>query len=261
MGVDERGLLRRCAELFEREPRLLELDAERLERAVFVGDTHGDLDASERVLERFLKPKTALVFLGDYVDRGPRSRENVQTLLKAKLEHPDRVYLLQGNHEGFKAMPFSPADFWEGLEPELRALYADVLAKLPYAVALPSRVLGLHGALPAVDSLQALNEIEVGSEAWRAITWGDWQDVDAKFLGDWGGRLQFGRAHFEEQMARFGMRVLVRSHQPDAPPYLFDDRCLTIFTSHAYGPRDRTVAIAPLRGDVRTARDLALERV
>jgi len=190
--MDERALLQRCAELFEREPRLLELDAERFERAVFVGDTHGDLDASERVLERFLEPK-----------------------------NPDRVHLLQGNHEGFKAMPFSPADFWEGLEPELRALYADVLAKLPYAVALPNGVLGLHGALPAVDSLQALNAIEVGSEAWRAITWGDWQDVDAKFLGDWGGRLQFGRAHFEAQMERFGMRVLVRSHQPDAPPYLF----------------------------------------
>jgi predicted phosphodiesterase len=259
--MDERTLLQNCEKLFEREPRLIRLQGGTIERVVFVGDTHGDLDASERVLERYLHPKTVIVFLGDYVDRGPHSRENLQLLLKTKLEHPDRVYLLQGNHEGFNVMPFYPADFWESLDPALRELYAETLAKLPYSVALSNGILGLHGALPAVKTLVDMNGIELGSEDWQAIVWGDWQDAEGTFLGDYGGRPQFGREHFQRQMERFGMRVLVRSHQPNAPLYLFDDRCLTIFTSHAYGPRERTVAIVPLGQEIQTSLDLVLEGV
>ena len=259
--MDERTLLENARALFEAEPRLIELNDRSMDRVVFVGDTHGDLDAGERVLERYSRSKTVLVFLGDYVDRGPHSRENLQLLLKAKLEHPRRVYLLQGNHEGFQALPFYPADFWESLDPERQQLYAETLAKMPYAVALPSGVLGLHGALPAVESLAQINDIKFGSEEWRQLVWGDWQDAPGDSLDDYGGRPQCGRDHFERQMERFGMRILVRSHQPHAPRYLFGDRCLTIFTSHAYGPRERTVAIASLDRGIHTARDLVLEGV
>lgn len=258
--MDERALLESARARFEAEPRLIEL-RDRAQSIVFVGDTHGDLDAGERVLEQYSRPKTVIVFLGDYVDRGPHSRENLRLLLEAKLAHPRWVVLLQGNHEGFQALPFYPAEFWEGLDPERQRLYAETLAKMPYAVALPNGVLGLHGALPAVESLDRINDIEFGSDGWQAIVWGDWQDASGNFLGEVGGRPQFGREHFERQMERFGMNVLVRSHQPHAPRYLFDDRCLTIFTSHAYGPRERTVAIAPLDREIHTARDLTLETV
>jgi hypothetical protein len=59
-------------------------------------------------------------------------------------------------------------------------------------------------------------------------------------------------------MAQLGARVLVRSHQPFAPTYLFDDRCLTLFTSSAYGDGRRRVAVLHPERDVRTARDLDL---
>jgi len=259
--MDERKLLERARGLFAGEPRLIELKPQEAEQVVFVGDTHGDLEATQRVLERFGSSGAVLVFLGDYVDRGPRSKENLRLLLEFKLEHPKQLYLLQGNHEGWKAFPFYPADFWEGLDPELRDLYSEALAGLPYAVVLPNGVLGLHGALPSVEALQQIDEIAFGSEAWREIVWGDWQDAPGAFLGDYGGRPQFGRDHFNQQMARFGMKVLVRSHQPQAPQFLFDDRCLTIFTSNAYGPRERTVAVVPFDREIGNARDLALERV
>jgi len=257
--MDERELLQRAREVFRRESRLIDL--QQAKEVVFVGDTHGDLDATQTVLERFQRPDTAVVFLGDYVDRGPHSRENIRLLLELKLEQPERIYLLQGNHEGWKAFPFYPADFWEGLEPELRELYAEALSELPYTVVLPSGVMGLHGALPSVETISDIGEIAFGSDEWRAITWGDWQDASGGFLGDYGGRPQFGRDHFTRQMERFGTRVLVRSHQPGSPEHLFGDLCLTIFTSHAYGPRERTVAIAPLERKIETARDLILERV
>lgn len=255
-------LLEAAESRFEQEPNLIELDTGRV---IFVGDTHGDVDATRQVMERYLHLGNTIVFLGDYVDRGPASAENLRTLLSAKLEHPDRLFLLMGNHEGQKAMKFHPADFWDSLSAELYERYASALSKLPLAVATSNGVIGLHGALPGVESLAEINEIRFGDKNWAQITWGDWRDESGHYLGQamMSGRPQFGRDWFEETMAKLGRNVLIRSHQPDAPPILFDDRCLTIFTSHAYRstvPR-RTIAVTDLENPVNTVEDLILETV
>ena len=43
-------------------------------------------------------------------------------------------------------------------------------------------------------------------------------------------------------MKRLGKNVLIRGHQPNANERMFDNKCLTIFTSSAYS-RKRTIAI------------------
>jgi len=40
-----------------------------------------------------------LVFLGDYIDRGRRSREVVDLLIKTQSSHPERIVCLRGNHD------------------------------------------------------------------------------------------------------------------------------------------------------------------
>lgn len=257
--ISESDLLQEAGRLFAGEPRLIELRSDN-KRAVFVGDTHGDLEASERVISRYLVPGTKVVFLGDYVDRGPHSRENLLYLLEQKLKHPQSLFLLMGNHEGWAIERFSPADFWLGLQPEQERLYAETLAKLPLVAMTPNGVIALHGALPDVPDLQDINGIKLGSEPWRQITWGDWGDSSREMLSGLWGRPKFGRDHFERLMSRFGRNLLIRSHQPDAPEKLFDGRCLTIFTSSAYlGLRaQRTVAIVPLGREVRSAADVEL---
>ncbi|MBI1730703.1 serine/threonine protein phosphatase [Candidatus Acetothermia bacterium] len=256
--MNEIELLRQAHELFQNEPQLVQIrDAQRV---VFIGDTHGDLEATQIVIERYFDLQTTLVFVGDYVDRGPRSAENINTLLEMKLENPKRVILLQGNHEAWKTSPFSPADFWENLSREQQTLYSSTLSKLPFAAALPNGVIALHGALPSVEKLQKINEIPLGSAEWRQITWGDWQHSPGQSLGDLGSRPQFGRDRFDTLMKSFGMNVLIRGHQPHAPLLLYDDRCLTIFTSSTY-QRDRIVAIAESDKKIETARDLVIEAI
>ena len=78
------------------------------ERYYAIGDIHGCLDALEEILNlisddwkatRATEDASArLVFLGDYVDRGPDSRGVIDRLLHLKKNTP-RTRFLKGNHE------------------------------------------------------------------------------------------------------------------------------------------------------------------
>jgi predicted MPP superfamily phosphohydrolase len=257
-GIKE--LLNKAEKRFASESKLIKLESGSI---IFVGDTHGDLEATEKIINRYLKSNNKVVFLGDYVDRGPASLENINLLLRQKLKHPDSLYLLMGNHEGHAVFSFHPADFWEGLDTELRQRYSEVLSKLPLAVSTPNGIIALHGALPDVPGLEDINRIKLGSTEWHQITWGDWQEMEGEFLGidPYTGRPQFGRGWFEEIMSRLGKNVLIRSHQPDAPPTMYGSRCLTIFTSSAYRHyiSERTIALIDLQREVRSMDDIEIE--
>jgi hypothetical protein len=240
-------------QLLEAEGRLIHLKAST--RTVFVGDVHGDLDAVERVFTEASAPGTAVVFLGDVVDRGPSSREVLTRILLAKIERPQAIYLLMGNHEAWGAVTFRPADFWESLSREEASALSLILLKLPFAAWHGAGVLGLHGALPDLPTLNHLATVVVPSPSWRDITWGDWSD-SATSPENLTGRPTYGTSEFITRAGRLGVRVLVRSHQPDAPTYLFEDRCLTLFTSKAYGRGSRHVAILAPGKAMCTAHDL-----
>ncbi|HSB07587.1 MAG TPA: metallophosphoesterase [Thermodesulfobacteriota bacterium] len=256
--MKRRELIREVTGIFEKETRLVELPSDG--KVVFVGDTHGDLDASERVISRFLRGTNTLLFLGDYVDRGDFSRENLDALLQTKWKHPERIYLLAGNHEGYLPKPFSPANFWESLSDEEKEAYGLLFSKFPLAATSINGVIALHGGLPELDALEEVNEIEWGDDQWDRIVWGDFVERENEILGDWGGRIQFGQKYFDRMMERYKKRVLIRSHQPYAPLFMFKRRCVTILTSYAYVP-DRHVAIVDLEKEVRTADDIILEKI
>jgi predicted MPP superfamily phosphohydrolase len=255
-------LLADAEKRFASEAKLIQLESGKV---IFVGDTHGDFEATEKIIHRYLKSKNKLVFLGDYVDRGPASLENINFLLRQKLGHPGSLYLLMGNHEGHAVVSFHPADFWEGLDAKLRQRYGEVLSNLPLAVSTPNGIIALHGALPDVSGLEDINMIKPGSTEWHQITWGDWQERTGKFLGidPYTGRPQFGRGWFEEIMSRLGKNVLIRSHQPDVPPTMYGKRCLTIFTSSAYRHYipERNIALVDLRRAVKSVDDIEIEIV
>ena len=70
-------------------------------RTFAFGDIHGDLDGLERILSQLprLDASDTLVFLGDYVDRGPKSAQVIERVRQAQRKGPARVVALRGNHE------------------------------------------------------------------------------------------------------------------------------------------------------------------
>jgi serine/threonine protein phosphatase 1 len=70
-------------------------------RTFAIGDIHGDRAQLFKLLSCFppLTQSDTLVFLGDYVDRGPNSAQVVDFLRKLPFETPARVVALRGNHE------------------------------------------------------------------------------------------------------------------------------------------------------------------
>lgn len=255
--VDERVLLDRVREILEDEPRLVTLPDKG--KAIFVGDTHGDLDAAQKVTDKYLNDEDTVVFLGDYVDRGDHSLENILHLLMLKIEYPSNLILLMGNHEGFLIKEFYPANFWLELSPERREMFNRTLAGLPFAVCSPNGVLGLHGALPDVERLEDINGVEPGDEVWNQIVWGDFQDMEGESLGDYLGRPQFGRDYFNRLMSRFGKAVLVRAHQPNVSANMFGRRCLTLFTSSAYLPFRSIATVDLSRPTISSLDDVEVE--
>lgn len=68
-------------------------------RLLAIGDIHGCRDQLRELLERVApQPEDRMVFLGDYLDRGPQSRGVIEDLLGLAERFPETVFL-RGNHE------------------------------------------------------------------------------------------------------------------------------------------------------------------
>ena len=70
-------------------------------RILAVGDIHGMYDKLTALMEQvhFNPADDLLVFLGDYIDRGPQSLECLDYVMSLYKQYPEQVIPLLGNHE------------------------------------------------------------------------------------------------------------------------------------------------------------------
>jgi len=75
------------------------IEEKNYKRIIVVGDLHGYLAPLEELLEKIsLQEEDLLLFIGDYIDRGPHSKDVVQKMVELKNSLPHVVFL-KGNHE------------------------------------------------------------------------------------------------------------------------------------------------------------------
>jgi serine/threonine protein phosphatase 1 len=71
-----------------------------MERLFIVGDIHACPQELETLLHALpVQPHDQLIFLGDYIDRGPGAREVIDLLLALKADEVCKLTFLKGNHE------------------------------------------------------------------------------------------------------------------------------------------------------------------
>jgi protein phosphatase len=145
---DYHALLSRAIEKLKAQEPVLELEAARI---LVVGDTHGYPEVTEWALElaEHLGVE-AVLFLGDYVDRGPRGVENLELVLSRLLEDGSpAIYMLRGNHEDLE-MNYYYGFYSEALN-KRGPDYLNDIAKLYSALPIAARaneVFFVHGGVP-----------------------------------------------------------------------------------------------------------------
>jgi protein phosphatase len=219
--------------------------------ALIVGDLHGDLESLIDIMRAsdFLKKMSrerdaVLIFLGDYGDRGEYSKEVYYTVLKLKVLFPQQVILMRGNHEGPEDLLASPHDLpvefqmkfdekWQTAYAKLRELF-DCLYN---AVVVEERYLMIHGGLPhqarSIEDLAFAHRLHPKESFLEEMLWSDPDEVvDETQASPRGAGRLFGEKITSEVLARFGVRTMIRGHEPCAEGFKINHsgKILTLFS-------------------------------
>jgi len=238
-----------------KDPQLYRVEADRV---LVVGDTHGDVFSSLAAARR---EWDALVFLGDYVDRGPYQVENIVFLLALELVYPDRVYLVRGNHEsplmnsryGFKNVVASRYGR------EAYKAFERVFSNMSYAALIDGRILGVHGGiargLRSIGEIESLPKNDSRPSDPRAfeILWNDPDESVEYFEPNTmrgPGTFLYGWHAVDEFLRENGLELLLRAHQPFPEGFRehFGGRVITIFSCRFY-PIDKPVGLMVENGE------------
>jgi hypothetical protein len=244
-GADE--LLDRLERKVPVRTGFVELPAKGFSEALVFGDTHGDWRSTLEVTRAFLNSDggpRCLVGLGDYVDRPPSdcgagSVVNAVLLLDLAARYPDRVFLLQGNHETVRRIPVLPHSLAEEVD-ELWGPQADRYARLvgllergPYAAASGNGAYFAHAGFPrgTLPSAWRRGLEEIDEERLIELVWTDCDETQARH----GVSEPWGAAELARFLSSAGFTVFLRGHDADLTGRtLYEGRCLTLHTTRFY---------------------------
>ncbi len=209
------------------ENRLVKLDP--TGEALVVGDLHGDLTSLKTIIEgsRFManvenSPDACMVFLGDYIDRGPNSAEILYMLLSLKLAFPRQIVLLRGNHEGPKDLLAYPHDLplllqnrfpsnWQTIYERLFQLFD----QLYLGVYVEKRFLMLHGGVsPKIHNLNSIADADRNPALFAELLWSDPDDsVENVVTSSRGVGVVFGEKVTRRVLEAVDAQILIRGHE------------------------------------------------
>ena len=204
---------------------------------IIIGDVHGDFRSLSKIFEESIiklmnrKENYLFVALGDYIDRGP-AKEQVLVLfhlLRLKIEEPQKVILLRGNHEPPKGLEPYPHDYPHVLTEiygyekgrELYNLSRRLFDELPYAVIIRDIALLLHGG-PPTKNLDRPEELYLGYNEWppniyllEEILWNDPRDdIELWAPSPRGAGRLWGLKITEKVIDKLKVKYIIRGHEP-----------------------------------------------
>jgi serine/threonine-protein phosphatase 2B catalytic subunit len=150
-------LCKNVIEVLKKEPNLMRIK----EPVVIVGDIHGQYYDLCHMLGKAGSPEHInYLFLGDYVDRGIYGLEVLLLLFAIKLNYPQRVIMLRGNHES-RSMTENftfRQEILDKYDAQVYELFLDVFNSLPLACIVEDKYLAMHGGIsPDIVKIDDIN--------------------------------------------------------------------------------------------------------
>lgn len=254
-------------------PAFVPVDPGPATEAVVFGDTHGDWRSTEAVVAQWCAPgpPRMLIGLGDYVDRSIDDCEegsvaNALYLVSLAARYPDRVLLLQGNHETSRRVPAVPhtlpeeVDALWGPDEERYARVMGLLERGPIAAATPNGVYLAHAGFPRRLTTPWTATFErLDDEGLCEVTWAECDAARSRR----GGAPAWGRADLDRFFQATGLSFLLRGHDPDlCGRWLYGDRCLTLHTTRIYERYGGVLtATVPVRRPLASLREAELHHL
>nr|CAJ2471668.1 unnamed protein product [Leishmania braziliensis] len=247
-----RAVLTEVREIFMSQPMLLEIRPP----VRVCGDTHGQYYDLLRIFEKCgFPPYSNYLFLGDYVDRGKHSVENIILLYCYKIVYRENFFLLRGNHEcaSINKMYGFFDDVKRRYNIKLFKAFTDVFNTMPVCCVISEKIICMHGGLsPDLIDLTTINEIlrpcDVPDRGILCdLLWADPENEVRGFLeSDRGVSYLFGEDIVNDFLDMVDMDLIVRAHQVVQRGYEFfaSRQLVTVFSAPNYcGEFDNDAAV------------------
>jgi len=235
-------ILPKIDRVLESEPAVLRIGAEPI---MVIGDIHGDLQALEFIIEKRQEMNCKnILFLGDYVDRGPQGVEVLTKVFRLKLEEPEHIFLLRGNHEtvdmnlyyGF----FEEIGFDQGFL--LRA--SQTYDKMPIAAVLSGHTFCVHGGINGTGSIDSIRKEEAFAFSYL---WNDPSKRPGITASTRGSTVkEFGPDIVDGFLQTNNLKRIIRGHTAleNGYKWWFDGKLLSLFSCPDYVGLGNTAAFA-----------------
>jgi hypothetical protein len=226
---------------------------------VIIGDLHGDFKSLSFLIEEVDFARNAVVFLGDYADRGKSGLDVIRSISKLVKSYPRNVIALKGNHEDYfldgkprfggctlkKEVENEGTEWHSFFNQELRPF----ISSLYLAAIIPDEVLFVHGGISRdINSYETL--INPTRTVETIILWSDPFDGKGQILNK--KRcvgLEFGEDVTEDVCASIGVKKIVRSHEPnkarEGPHFSHGGKLITISSTCYYGGLPFSIRLNP----------------
>ena len=225
-----RLILPKVDDIFESEPAVLRIDAEPI---MIVGDIHGDLQALDYIIgEREKIDCENVLFLGDYVDRGLQGIEVLLKLFQLKIEDPEHVFLLRGNHESIEMNIYY--GFFEemGSDQEFLLRVSRTYENMPVAAMLSGHTFCVHGGINGTGSVDTIKK-----EESFPYLWNDPSESPGLTTSNRGPTVkEFGPDIVYGFLATNNLKGIIRGHEflEEGDKWWFDGKLLSIFSCPGY---------------------------
>ncbi|XP_010904839.2 serine/threonine-protein phosphatase BSL1 homolog isoform X2 [Elaeis guineensis] len=253
---DVNELCHAAEQIFKQEPTVLQLKAP----VKVFGDLHGQFGDLMRLFDEYGFPSTAgdityidYLFLGDYVDRGQHSLETISLLLALKIEYPENIHLIRGNHEaadinalfGFRMECIERMGESDGIWAWTR--FNQLFNFLPLAALIEKKIVCMHGGIGrSINSVEQIGKLErpitmdAGSIILMDLLWSDPTENDSieglRPNARGPGLVAFGPDRVADFCTKNQLQLIIRAHEcvMDGFERFAQGQLITVFSATNY---------------------------